>query len=136
MPFSGPKWPICHEQIFFGTNHYHYFDLPIGPFHCAKFKNKSYSGSYSYENVPFLGPKWSISPNFLVKINIILIYLSLSLCKIKKKIFQQILSYEDVQFLGPKWPFPQMRIFLENTLTNLVSFIHAYLHAKNQILIY
>ena len=29
-------YPICHEQIFFGTNHY-YFHLPIGPFHCAKF---------------------------------------------------------------------------------------------------
>ena len=38
VPFSGPKWPICHEQNFFGTNHYYYFHLPIGPFHCAKFK--------------------------------------------------------------------------------------------------
>ena len=35
-------------------------------------------------------------------------------------------------------PFTQMRIFSENLLMNLVSFIHAYLHAKNQsqILIY
>ena len=35
-------------------------------------------------------------------------------------------------------PFPQMTIFPENLLTSLVSFIHAYLHAKNrsQILIY
>ena len=38
VPFSGPKWPICPEQFFFGTNHYYYFHLPIGPFHCAKFK--------------------------------------------------------------------------------------------------
>ena len=38
VPFSDPKWPICHEQIFFGTNHYYYFHLPIGPFQCAKFK--------------------------------------------------------------------------------------------------
>ena len=38
VPFSGPKWPICPEQNFFGTNHYYYFHLPIGPFHCAKFK--------------------------------------------------------------------------------------------------
>ena len=37
VPFSDPKWPICHEQNFFGTNHYYYFHLPIGPFHCAKF---------------------------------------------------------------------------------------------------
>ena len=37
MPFSSPKWPICHEQNFFGTNHYYYFPLPIGHFHRAKF---------------------------------------------------------------------------------------------------
>ena len=37
VPFSDPKWPICHEQNFFGTNHYYYFHLPIGPFQCAKF---------------------------------------------------------------------------------------------------
>ena len=36
--FSGPKWPIYHEQNFFGTNHHYYFHLPIGPFHCAKSK--------------------------------------------------------------------------------------------------
>ena len=35
-------------------------------------------------------------------------------------------------------PFPQMRPFSENLLMSLVSFIHAYLHAKtqSQILIY
>ena len=38
VPFSGSKLPICPEQNFFGTNHYYYFHLPIGPFHCAKFK--------------------------------------------------------------------------------------------------
>ena len=25
--------------VFFGTNHYYYFHLPIDPFHCANFKN-------------------------------------------------------------------------------------------------
>ena len=45
VPFLGKKWPICPEQIFFGTNHYYYFHLPIGPFHCAKFKKNSYSRS-------------------------------------------------------------------------------------------
>ena len=39
VPFVGPKWPICHEQHFFGTNNYYYFHRSIGPFHCAKFKN-------------------------------------------------------------------------------------------------
>ena len=37
VPFSGLKWPICPEQKFFGINHYYYFHLPIGPFHCTKF---------------------------------------------------------------------------------------------------
>ena len=45
VPFLSPKWPICPEQKFFGTNHYYYFHLPIGPFHCAKFKKNSYSRS-------------------------------------------------------------------------------------------
>ena len=41
-------------------------------------------------------------------------------------------------FWAQNSPFPQMRIFSENLLMSLVSFIHAYLHAKNQsqILIY
>ena len=30
-------------------------------------------------------------------------------------------------------PFPQIRIFSENLLISLVSFIRAYLHTKNQI---
>ena len=29
---------FCHEQISFGTNYFYFFHLPIGPFHCAKFK--------------------------------------------------------------------------------------------------
>ena len=60
----------------------------------------------SYEDAPFLRPKWSICPkhNFFLKIiNIILIYLlAISLGKILKIFFQQIQSYEDAQFLSPK----------------------------------
>ena len=37
VPFLSPKWPICPEENFFGTNHYYYFQLPIGPFQSAKF---------------------------------------------------------------------------------------------------
>ena len=53
VPFSGPKWPICPEQNFFGTYHYHYFfgknysyyfHLPTGPFHCVKFLKNSSKG--------------------------------------------------------------------------------------------
>ena len=36
-------------------------------------------------------------------------------------------------FFGPKWPIsPNENFFSENLLIGLVSFIHAYLHAKNQ----
>ena len=54
-------------------------------------------------------------------------------------------SYEDAQFLGSKWPiFSNENFFFffffspEKLLMSLVSFIHAYLHAKDQcqILIY
>ena len=41
VPFSGPKWLICPEQNFFRTNHYYYFHLPIGPFHCVKLYSRS-----------------------------------------------------------------------------------------------
>ena len=44
IPFLGPKWPICPEQKFFSANHCYYFHLPIGPFHCAKFKKNSSRG--------------------------------------------------------------------------------------------
>ena len=77
VPFSGPKWPICPEQIFFGTNHYYYFHLPIGPFHCAKFK-KILTADPELWGCAIFGPKMVHLPqtNFFWKIiNIILIYL-------------------------------------------------------------
>ena len=77
VPFSGPKWPICPEQNFFGTNHYYYFHLPIGPFHCAKFK-KILTADPELWGCTIFGPKMVHLPqtNFFWKIiNIILIYL-------------------------------------------------------------
>ena len=70
-----------------------YSYLPISPFHCAKLKKNSSSGSRV-----------------------------MRICN----------------FCTENGSFPQMRIFSENLLMSLVSFIHAYLHAKNQsqILIY
>ena len=52
-----------------------------------------------------------------------------------KKILPADPELEDMQFLGPKWPISLNKIFFfsENLLISLVSFIHAYLHAKNQI---
>ena len=88
------------------------------------------------KNGPFVLNKF-----FLVQTIIItFIYLlALFIVQNLKKFLQRIQSYENVQFLGPKWPiFPNENFFSENLLMSLVSFIHAYLHAKNQsqILIY
>ena len=78
VPFSGPKWLICPEQNFFGTNHYYYFHLPIDPFHCVNFK-KFLLQIQIYEDArTIFGPKMVHLPqtNFFGKnINIILIYL-------------------------------------------------------------
>ena len=88
------------------------------------------------QNDPFVLNKF-----FLVQTIIITFIYLLALFTVQnfKKFLQQIQSYEDVQFLGPKWPIsPNENFFSENLLMSLVSFIHAYLHAKNQsqILIY
>ena len=97
----------------------------------------------SYEDAPFLRSKWSICPkqNFFWKIiNITLIYL---LAPLVKQNFKKILP-ADPELWGcaifePKMThFLKWEFFSENLLMSLVSFIHAYLHAKNQsqILIY
>ena len=136
VPFSGPKQPICPEQKSFGTNHYYYFHLPIGIFRSAKFKNILTAD-------PELLLKRSICPpkEFFWKIiNIILIYLLAPF--IVQNFLKSSSSGYRVMRMHNFWvqngPFPQMRIFSENLIMSLVSFIHAYLHAKNQsqILIY
>ena len=72
----------------------------------------------SYEDAPFLGPKWSICPQFFfgkLLISFSSTYQPLSLCKILKKFFQRIQSYEDAQFLGPKWPISPNENFFQKT---------------------
>ena len=83
----------------------------------------------SYEDAPFLGPKWSICPKqifFWKIINIILIYLLAPfIVQNYKKILPADPELWGCAFFGP-------RIFSKNLLMSLVSFIHTYLHAKNQ----
>ena len=43
--FLDPKWSICPKHFFFWENYYYHSHLPISPFHCAKFKKNSSSGS-------------------------------------------------------------------------------------------
>ena len=90
------------------------------------------------------GPKMVHLPQIIFFLGKLLIsfYLPISpfhLAKFLKKFFLRIHSYKDVQLWGPKWPISRNEnSFSENLLMSLVSFIHAYLHAKNQnqILIY
>ena len=91
----GPKMAHLSWTIFFffGTNHYYYFHLTVGPFHCAKFK-KILTADPELWGCAIFGPKMA--------------------------------------------HFLKQEFFSENLLMSLVSFIHAYLRAKNQsqILIY
>ena len=67
VSFSDPKWPICPAQIFFGTNHYYYFHLPIDPFFylfTVQNLKKFLQRIQSYEDALFLGRKWSICPKW------------------------------------------------------------------------
>ena len=84
----------------------------------------------SYEDVPFLGPKWSICPKqiFFGKLLILFssTYQPLSLGKILKKFFQWIQSYEDAQFLGPKWPISPNENFFRKPV-NKPCFFHSCL---------
>ena len=120
VPFSGPKWPICPDQNFFGTNHCYYFQhLPIGSFHCDK-------------DTPFWDPKWSICHKQIffwkkLLISISSNYWSISLCfQTLKKFLQWIQSYEDVPFLSPKWPIcPNENIFRKPA--NKPCSFHSYL---------
>ena len=50
---------LCPKQNFFGKNYCYYFYLPIGSFIVQNLK-KFLQQIQSYEDVPFLGPKWSI----------------------------------------------------------------------------
>ena len=62
MPFSDPKWPICPEQNFIGTNHYYYFHLPIGPFHCVEFKKEILPADPELREWAIFGPKMAHLP--------------------------------------------------------------------------
>ena len=121
---------------FFGTNRYYYFHLPIGLLHCAKFK-KNLTGDSDLWGCTIFGPKMVHLPfpNFFWKIiNINLIYL-LALFMVQNFI-KNSSSRSRVMRMCNFWtqngPYPLMRTFSENLLMSLISFIYAYLHAKNQ----
>ena len=114
---------LCHEQNIFGTNHYYYFHLPIGPFHCAKFK-KVLTADPELSECTIFGPKMVHLPQTSIFFGKLLIsfsytYQPLSLCKMLKKFLGSIQSYEDVPFLGPKCSICPTQNFFGKLLISL-----------------
>ena len=93
-------------------------------------KKKSYSGSRVMRMRHFWAQNGPFAPNkfFWKIIKITLIYL---LAPFIAQNFLKILLV-DPGLWGCAISGPKMRIFSENLLMSLVSFIHAYLYAKNQ----
>ena len=121
MKFSCTYWPLSFYKIFKKSD-----DLSRVMRIC-RFRD---------QNGPFV-----MNNFFLLQTIIITFIYLLAFFNVQnfKKFFQQIQSYEDAQFLCTKWPIsPNENFFSEKLLINLVSFIHAYIHSKNQsqILIY
>ena len=61
VPFSGPKWPICHEQFFLVQTIIITFIYLLALFIVQNLK-KFLQQIQSCEDAPFLGLKWSICP--------------------------------------------------------------------------
>ena len=134
----GPKMAHLPWTKFFWYKPLLLLSSTYWPFSLCKILKNSYSRSRVMRMCHFWaqnGPLATTHPPVPQKkmfrkiINIILIYLlAPSLCKILKKFFQWMCN-----FWVQNDPFSQMRIFSENLLMSLVSFIHAYLHARNLI---
>ena len=142
MCAMGPKWSIFPDQKLFGTNHCYYFHLPMGPFHCANLK-KFLQRIQNYDDATFLDPKLSICSKRFFFFENYYYYSHLPIspfrcAKFKKNSSNGSTVMRMFNFWVQNCPFPQMRIFPENLLMSLISFILVYLHAKNQsqILIY
>ena len=88
-----------------------------------------------FEAARFLDPKWSICPKqYFLEINIILIYLLVPfIVQNLKKCLSADPELWGCAIFGPEMAyFPKWDFFSENLLMSLVSFINAYLYAKNQ----
>ena len=137
----GPKQPIFPEQNFLVQNIVITF-IYILVLSIVQNLKKFLRLIQNYDDAPFLGPKWSICTKqffFLLEIYYHHSHLPISpfhYVKFKKDSSSRVMSMCNLWVQNG--PFPQIRIFLENLLMSLVSFIHAYLHARNQsqILIY
>ena len=122
--FRAQNGPFFLNKIFFSTNHCYYFHLPIGLFHCAKFKKIL---KVDAEMHHFWVQNGLHAPICFWKINIFLIHLLAPFTAENfQKFFLRIQSYEDAQFLGPKWPVSPNENFFRKSV-NESCFFHSYL---------
>ena len=137
----GPNSPFVLNKIFWYkpllllSSTYWSFSL-------SKIKKNSYNGSRIIAMHYFWAQGGAFAPNkFFLESYYYHSHLPISpfhCAKFKKNSSSGSRVMRMHNFWAQNGPFPQMRIFSENLLMSLVSFIHAYLHAKNQsqILIY
>ena len=108
-----------HQMNFFPDKQLIKFSCTYWPLSFCKILKKFLGLIQSYEDVPFLGPKWPICPEqfFLVETIIITFIYLLALFIVQNltKFLQRIQSYEDAQFLGPKWPISPNDNFFQKT---------------------
>ena len=135
----GPKWPICPEQLFFGTDPYYYHHLPIGTFQCAKFLQKFLQQLQSHEDTSILNPKWFLCPKqvFFGKKYEHYFYIHTGPCYCEKFLKNSYSGSRVIKmhhFLGHEWLIcNNENFFSENLSITLVPFIRACLNAKYQV---
>ena len=139
--FRTQNTPICPEQIFLVQTLIITFIYILLLFIGQNLK-KILTADPELCGCTLFGPKIVPLPQrfFRKIINITLIYLLAPfIVQNLKKILQADPELRGCAIFGTKMAhFPKWEFFSENLLMSLVSFIHAYLHAKNQsqILIY
>ena len=129
------------EHTFLGTKNCYYFHLPLWPFHCAKFK-RILTADPELRECTIFGSKIVHSPQLIFFLenyhqsHLLISHFHCSKFKKNSSSGSRVMSM--CNFWAKNGPFPQWEFFSENLLMSIVSFIHAYLHAKNQsqILIY
>ena len=110
------------------------FHLPNDHFHCAKSKNNFYSGYRVMTRRQFWTQYGPFAPNnfFLEIYYHSHLPISFFHCvKSKKTSSSGSRVMRMCNFVAQNERFPQMRMFSENLLVSLISFIHTYLQAKN-----
>ena len=90
----------------------------------------------NYDDTPFLGPNWSICPKLFLESYYYHCHLPISPfhCeKCYKNSCRRSRVIRMCNFWAQNGPFPQMKIFSENLLMSLISFIHAYYMLKIKV---